>query len=282
MNINWYPGHMKKSIDKIKESLKIVDIVAELVDARIPLSSRNPVLDELIGNFPRIIIFNKTDMADPIETKNWKEYFKSNNIEVLEFNSTKDNKTKELYNLSKKILVNLFNKRKEKNIQDNTIKMMVVGIPNVGKSTFINNIANKKGAKVGNKPGVTKANQWIKTNSSLLLLDTPGVLWPKLDLPDGGKNLAYTGSIKDEILEIEDLSFEFINKLKLNYSQNLEKRYNVDSNLDTLEIINQIAQKTGSIKKKGEIDYFKVSNIIFDDFRKVRLDRITLESVKDI
>lgn len=281
MQINWYPGHMKKSLDRIRESLKLVDIVAEIVDSRIPVSSRNPVIDDIIKDFPRLIILNKVDMSNPYETKKWIKYFNEKGIEVIEYNSTKDKKTNELYKTAKKSLEKLFEKRKEKNIKDTSIRMMVVGIPNVGKSTFINNVSMRKGAKVGNRPGVTRTNQWIKTNSDLMLLDTPGVLWPKLELHDGGKNLAFTGAIKDEILEIEDLCFEFIKKLQEISPKSLEKRYDVDSSLSTLEIMNKIAIKFGAIQRGNEIDYFKVSNIIFDDFRKVRIDRITLERVED-
>lgn len=282
MRINWYPGHMKKSIDKIKESLKLVDIVAEIVDARIPFSSRNPLIDNVISNKPRLIILNKVDMANPIETKKWVQYFNDQAIKVVEYNSTKDRSTKKIYNEAKSILKDLFDRRAEKNIDNKTIKMMVVGIPNVGKSTFINNLSNRKGTKVGNRPGVTKSNQWIKTDSDLLLLDTPGVLWPKLDLYDNARNLAFTGSIKDEVLEIEDLTFEFIKKLKDLDPAALEDRYKVDTKQETLEIMDQIAIKTGSMLRGQEIDYFKVSNIILDDFRKLRLGRITLESTDDI
>ncbi|EHR33934.1 ribosome biogenesis GTPase YlqF [Helcococcus kunzii] len=282
MNINWYPGHMKKSIDKIRESLKLVDIVAEIVDSRIPISSRNPVIDKILGDFPRIIILNKVDMANPKETRKWIKYFNEKNISVIEFNSTKDKKTNDLYKIARKTLEPLFAKRKEKQIKDETIKMMVVGIPNVGKSTFINNVSQRKGTKVGNRPGVTRMNQWIRTSSNLLLLDTPGVLWPKLDLPDGGKNLAFTGAIKDEILEIEDLCFELIKKLQSTYYEDLINRYGIENDLTTIEIMDSIALKFGAIKRNKEIDYFKVANIILDDFRKVRIGRITLETVEEL
>ncbi|MGY3776263.1 ribosome biogenesis GTPase YlqF [Helcococcus sueciensis] len=281
MNINWYPGHMKKSLDTIRESMKMVDIVCEIVDARIPVSSRNPVIDDIIKNFPRLIIFNKADMADPKETKKWIEYFSKKNIEVIEYNSTRDNKTNDLYKTAKKVLTDLFEKRAAKNIQDKSIKMMIVGIPNVGKSTFINNVSKRKGAKVGNRPGVTRTNQWIKTSSDLMLLDTPGVLWPKLELHDNGRNLAFTGSIKDEILNIEDLAFDFLKYMQKNEPKKLESRYDIDTNKETIEIMDEIAKKTGSISRNQEIDYFKVSNIIFDDFRKLRIGRITLEKVED-
>lgn len=282
MNINWYPGHMKKSLDRIRESLKAVDIVCEIVDSRIPISSRNPVLNDIIGDFPRIILFNKTDMANPLQTKKWIEYFKSQNIEVIEFNALKDKKTGKLYSLAREILKDKFERDKERGIINDTIKMMVVGIPNVGKSTFINNISKRKGTKVGNKPGVTKQNQWINTDSNLLLLDTPGVLWPKLDTPDGGKALAFTGAIKDETLNIEDLCFDFLNTIKQIYPKALEERYGINAEEETVSIMDNIAYKTGSILRGREVDYFKVSNIIFDDFRKLRLGRITLETVDNI
>lgn len=281
MQINWYPGHMKKTIDQMKESLKKVDIVCELVDARIPFSSRNPVIDDILGDFPRIIILNKIDMANHGETKKWIKYFNGKGIQVLEYNSQKDKKTDELYKIAQKALIELFEKRKSKQITNKTIKMMVVGIPNVGKSTFINNISMKKGTKVGNRPGITRSNQWIKTSSDLLLLDTPGVLWPKLDLPDNGLNLAFCGTIKDEILNIEDLCFEFIKKIKEIAPEAIEERYGISSELKALEIMDKIATKTGSILKGMEIDYYKVSNIILDDFRKMRMKRITLERVED-
>lgn len=282
MNINWYPGHMKKSIDKIRESLKLVNIVAEIVDSRIPISSRNPVIDQILESFPRIIILNKVDMANPKETRKWIKYFNEKDISVIEYNSTKDNRTNDLYKVARNTLEPLFLKRKEKQIQDEKIKMMVVGIPNVGKSTFINNVSQKRGTKVGNRPGVTKMNQWIRTSSDLLLLDTPGVLWPKLDLPDGGKNLAFTGAIKDEILQIEDLCFELVKKLQSIALEDLNKRYELEDGLTTIEIMDSVALKFGAIKKGKEIDYFKVANIIIDDFRKVRIGRISLETVEEV
>lgn len=282
MQINWYPGHMKKSIDRIKESLKMVDIVCEIIDARIPYSSRNPLLDDLISDKPRLIIMNKIDMADPRETLKWVNYFNSKNIEVVLYNSIKDKKSIDIYKSAKKALKDLFKKREEKKIKDETIKMMIVGIPNVGKSTFINNISKRKGTKTGNRPGVTKSNQWIKTDSSLQLLDTPGVLWPKLDLFDNARNLAFTGSIKDEVLEIEDLSFEFVKLLQKIYPNLLINRYGIDPKDETINILNTIALNSGSILKGGDIDYFKTANLILDDFRKNRLGRITLEKVEDI
>lgn len=279
MNINWYPGHMKVALDNIRSSLKMVDIVCEIVDARIPISSRNPIIDTILKGFPRIIILNKTDMADPNENKRWIDYFQSKGIRAVEFNSLTDKKTDKLYNISREVLKDKFELKQKKDISSNLIKMMIVGIPNVGKSTFINNVSKRKGTKTGNRPGVTKLNQWIKTDSDLLLLDTPGVLWPKLDTPDKGMSLAFTGAIKDENLDIENLCLEFIKVVNNESSDILKTRYKVDVDKQAIEIMEDIARKTGAILRGNEIDYFRVSNIIFDDFRKLRLGRITLEKV---
>lgn len=282
MNINWYPGHMKVSLDKIKSSLKTVDIVCEIVDARIPISSRNPVLNEIIKDKKRIIIFNKADMADPRETRRWIDYFKKQDIEVVEFNSLIDRKTDKIYAAARKQLREKFERNESKDIKSDLIKMMVVGIPNVGKSTFINNISKRKGTKTGNKPGVTKINQWIKTDSDLLLLDTPGVLWPKLDTPDKGKSLAFTGAIKDQTLDLENLAFDLIKVINSKDPSMLKDRYGVDTSVENLEIMDQIGRKTGAILRGNEVDYFKVANIVLDDFRKMRIGRITLETVDNL
>ncbi|MDO5026301.1 MAG: ribosome biogenesis GTPase YlqF [Tissierellia bacterium] len=282
MNINWYPGHMKVALDKIRASLKTVDLVCEVVDARIPISSRNPIIDTILKDFPRMIILNKADMADPVENQKWIDFFKKQGIKALEFNSLNDRKTDRIYGAAREILKDKFEKREKKDISSNLIKMMVVGIPNVGKSSFINNLSKKKGAKTGNKPGVTKMNQWIKTDSDILLLDTPGVLWPKLDTPDKGMSLAFTGAIKDENLDLENLCLEFIKVINKESKSYLRDRYGVDTDKKALEIMEDIAMKTGAILKGREIDYFRVSNIILDDFRKVRIGRITLEKVDNI
>ena len=282
MNINWYPGHMKKSLDKIRESLKMVDIVAELVDARIPISSRNPVINEILKDFPRLIILNKVDMADPKETKKWVEYFNKLNIPVVEFNSIHDKKTDKIYQSARNLLSEKFEKMAGKDMKSDIINMMVVGIPNVGKSTFINNVSKRRGLKVGNRPGVTRVSQWIKTDSNIMLLDTPGVLWPKLDTPDKGQSLAFTGAIKDENLDLENLTFNLIKVINDKDKSLLKNRYGVDTNQETLEIMDAIARKTGSISRGNEIDYYKVSVIFLDDFRKLRIGRITLETVADL
>ncbi|MDU1763217.1 MAG: ribosome biogenesis GTPase YlqF [Anaerococcus vaginalis] len=276
MNINWYPGHMKKTKEEIKNSLKLVDIVLEVIDARIPKSSRNPLISEITEKKDRIIIMNKTDLSDPVENEKWIKKFADDGIKAIKMNAKEKINTKEIYNIAKEILSEKFKKNEEKNIENENIRMMVVGIPNSGKSTFINNIAKRKGARVGNRPGVTQQKQWIKTKENILLLDTPGVLWPKFD-GQTGLNLSFTNAIKDEILNIEELCLKFIEFMKEFYPKNLEERYKIDSNKTALEIYEEIGIKRGAIIRKGEVDYTRCANLIFNDFRSGKLGRITIE-----
>lgn len=276
MNINWYPGHMKKTKEEIKNSLKLVDIVLEVIDARIPKSSRNPLISEITEKKDRIIIMNKTDLSDPVENEKWIKKFADDGIKAIKMNAKEKINTKEIYNIAKEILFEKFKKNEEKNIENENIRMMVVGIPNSGKSTFINNIAKRKGARVGNRPGVTQQKQWIKTKENILLLDTPGVLWPKFD-GQIGLNLSFTNAIKDEILNIEELCLKFIEFMKEFYPKNLEERYKIDSNKTALEIYEEIGIKRGAIIRKGEVDYTRCANLIFNDFRSGKLGRITIE-----
>jgi ribosome biogenesis GTPase A len=278
MNINRYPGHMKKTKEDIINSLKLVDIVLEIIDARIPESSRNPLLDEIIGQKPRIIIMNKMDLADPNQNKKWVEKFKKDNIPALLLNSKQKIKGKELYDLAKSQLKEKFEKNKEKNIENETIRMMIVGIPNSGKSTFINNISNRKGARVGNRPGVTQQKQRIKTNANLQLLDTPGVLWPKFD-EKTGLHLSFTHAIRDDILNVEDLAFKFLEEMQENYPEKLEERYGVETDCPTIEVFDQIARKRGAILRGNEVDYTRCGKLILSDFRDGKLGRITLEKI---
>lgn len=276
MNINWYPGHMKKTKEEIKNSLKLVDIVLEVIDARIPKSSRNPLISEITEKKDRIIIMNKTDLSDPVENEKWIKKFADDGIKAIKMNAKEKINTKEIYNIAKEILSEKFKKNEEKNIENENIRMMVVGIPNSGKSTFINNIAKRKGARVGNRPGVTQQKQWIKTKENILLLDTPGVLWPKFD-GQTGLNLSFTNAIKDEILNIEELCLKFIEFMKEFYPKNLEERYKIDSNKTALEIYEEIGIKRGAIIRRGEVDYTRCANLIFNDFRSGKLGRITIE-----
>lgn len=284
MNINWYPGHMKKTMDNIRASLKLVDIVGEIIDSRIPISSKNPVIDDVLKDKPRIMILNKSDMADENETKKWLSYYRKKGYGAVVVDALHSKGLDKIYSVAKEMLADKFKKLEEKNLSTKTIRMMIVGIPNVGKSTFINSISKRKSAKIGDRPGVTKQVQWIKTKNDLELLDTPGVLWPKFEDERIGLHLAFTGAIKDEIMDIENLAFRFIDELNKRDVNILKNRYNLseDSYEDTLYLMDEIGKNRGAILKKNEIDYFKVANLVLDDFRKVKLGRITLETVEDI
>jgi ribosome biogenesis GTP-binding protein YlqF len=284
MNINWYPGHMKKTMDNIRASLKLVDIVGEIIDARIPISSKNPVIDDVLKDKPRIMILNKSDMADENETKKWLSYYRKQGYGAVVVDALHSKGLDKIYSVAKEMLADKFKKLEEKNLSAKTIRMMIVGIPNVGKSTFINSISKRKSAKIGDRPGVTKQVQWIKTKNDLELLDTPGVLWPKFEDERIGLHLAFTGAIKDEIMDIENLAFRFIDELNKKDVNILKNRYNLteDSYEETIFLMDEIGRNRGAILKKNEIDYFKVANLVFDDFRKVKLGRITLETVEDI
>ena len=281
-NINWYPGHMKKAIDKIKENMKLVDIVLVLVDSRIVKSSMNPVIEDILKDKPQLILLNKMDMADPKITQNWINYFAKKNITALPIDSKNGKNLAKIEPTTKKILEDVLSSRKDKNIKSEIIRMMIVGIPNVGKSTIINKLSNRQSAKTGNTPGVTRTNQWIRIKGKMELLDTPGVLWPKFEDNEIGLNLAFTGAIKDEILDEENLAYKLIEKLMSIDPQILEKRYSVDTqNKETIEIMDDIAIRRGCLLKGKNIDYSKVSSIIIDEFRKTKLGRISLEDVCD-
>lgn len=276
LNINWYPGHMKKSIDEIKNMLKLSDIVVEICDARIPVSSRNPILKNIIEDKSSILILNKKDLANPKETKKWIEKYKSEDIFAMDIDckNTSDI-SKVLKEIDKKGRVQLDKKGLKRDV-----KTMIVGIPNVGKSSFINALTKKRTAKVGNRPGITRTNQWIKTEYGLYLLDTPGVLWPKFETENMGLNLAFTGAIKDEIMNIENLAYKFVEFMSKYYMDNLCERYNLTEKFDEIiQVIEQIAVNRGKVLKGNRIDYFSVSNLILDDFRKGNLGKITLEMV---
>lgn len=281
-NINWYPGHMKKAIDKIKENIKLVDIVLVLVDSRIVKSSMNPAIEEILKDKPKLILMNKMDMADPQITQKWINYFAKNNITALPIDSKNGKNLDKIEPAARKILEGLLKNRKDKNIKSEIIRMMIVGIPNVGKSTIINKLSNRQSAKTGNIPGVTRTNQWIRIKGKLELLDTPGVLWPKFEDNEIGLNLAFTGAIKDEILDEENLAYKLIEKLMAINPQILENRYSIDTeNKETIEIMDAIAIRRGCLLKGKNIDYSKVSSILIDEFRKTTLGRISLEDVCD-
>lgn len=282
LNINWYPGHMKKTMDNIKSSLKLVDVVLEIVDARIPIASRNPLLDEVVGDKPRVVLLNKMDLGDENKNKEWLYYFKNKGYEALLIDSVKGTNLNKIESISRQLLTEKFKKLEEKNLDLKRVRAMIVGIPNVGKSTLINRIAKRKSAKVGNRPGVTRQNQWIKTGKDFELLDTPGVLWPKFESEEIGLDLAFTGAIKDEIMDVETLAFKLIEKLNHIDKNIIENRYKIETKgLTTLEIMELIGKKRGCLIKGGDYDYEKISNIVLDEFRKGVLGRITLEGPDD-
>ena len=276
MNINWFPGHMKKTKEIIINNLKLVDVVLEIIDSRIPISSRNPMIDEIVADKPRMIIMNKSDLSDPEENKKWVKKFRDEGIPALLMNSKENVPVDKIYKEARTLLKDKFEKNEKKNIDNPMIRMMIVGVPNSGKSTFINKVSKKKGAKVGNRPGITQTKQWIKTGSNIQLLDTPGILWPKFE-EKIGLHLSFTNAIKDEVLNIEDLTLKFLEEMKENNPEALVDRYGVDPALPALEIYEAIAKKRGAIISGGDFDYTRTANIILNDFRSGKLGKITLE-----
>ncbi|MGN8630403.1 ribosome biogenesis GTPase YlqF [Blautia sp. HCP3S3_G3] len=277
MNVQWYPGHMTKARRQMQEDIKLIDLIIELVDARVPLSSRNPDIDELGKNKSRLILLNKADLADERQNEAWKEYFQKKGFFVVKVDSRSGSGMKTIQNVIQEACKEKIERDRRRGIKNRPIRAMVVGIPNVGKSTFINTFAGKACAKTGNKPGVTKGKQWIRLNKGVELLDTPGILWPKFEDQEVGIRLAYIGSIKDDVLNMEELSLSLIEYLRGNYQGCLEKRYGISEEGSTLEIMEAIARARGCLKKGEELDYGKTAGILFDDFRSGRLGKITLE-----
>ncbi len=278
MNIQWYPGHMTKAKRMMQEDIKLIDIVIELVDARIPLSSKNPDIDELAKNKYRLILLNKSDLADDAVTAKWEKYYSEKGFFVAKINARDGAGMKSINGIVQETCREKIERDRKRGIINRPIRAMIVGIPNVGKSTFINSYARKACTKVGNKPGVTKGKQWIRLGKNIELLDTPGILWPKFDDEAVGLRLAYIGSINDEILNVTDIAVELIKFLQANYCQTLTQRYNIESTGDPVQMIAQIAEKRQCIKKGGELDYDKASALLMDDFRSGKLGRITLET----
>ena len=281
MNVQWYPGHMTKAKRQMQEDIKLIDLIIELVDARVPLSSRNPDIDELGKNKARLILLNKADLADERQNEAWKNSFQAKGFFVVKVDSRSGAGMKAIQAAISEACKEKTERDRKRGIKNRPIRAMVVGIPNVGKSTFINTFAGKACAKTGNRPGVTKGKQWIKLNKSVELLDTPGILWPKFEDQEVGMRLAYVGSIKDDILNMEELSLNLIDFLRQYYPGVLERRYQISEEGRPVEVLEAIARARGCLKKGEELDYAKASGILFDDFRSGKIGRITLEWVKE-
>ena len=277
MNIQWYPGHMTKTRRQMAEYIKQVDAVCEVVDARIPQVSRNPDMDEIAAGKPRMMILNRIDLADPNMTAVWAKHFREQGMAVIQTDSRSGNGTQAFSGAVRTLLADKIAQWNEKGLVGKSVRVMVVGIPNVGKSTFINALAGKACAKTGNKPGVTKGKQWIRLNKNVELLDTPGILWPKFEDQQVGLHLAMIGSINDEILNVEELALSVIDYLTAEYPGMLEKRFGFEGVTDRVEILGEIARVRGCLKKGNELDYEKAARLLMDDFRSGKLGRITLE-----
>lgn len=302
MNYQWYPGHMMKAKRMMQENMKLIDLVIELVDARIPLASRNPEIDELGKNKSRMILLNKSDLADSKWNKAWMEYFREKGIYAVEINSKSGNGVKSIQGAVQEVCKEKIERDRKRGIINRPVRAMVVGIPNVGKSTFINAFAGKACTKTGNKPGVTKGKQWIRLNKGLELLDTPGILWPKFEDQMVGMKLAFIGSINDEILHVDELALDLIGFLQINYPGILEKRYEItidpesaakNSSEDDIkdnskteerqlarervEVLKSIAESRKCYSKGEELNLEKAAGIVIDDFRSGKLGRISLE-----
>lgn len=281
MNYQWYPGHMTKAKRMMQEDMKLIDLVIELVDARVPFSSRNPDIDELGKNKARLVLMNKSDLADERVNEKWMEYFQKQGYHVLKVNSKSGEGLRAIDQTVQEACREKIERDRKRGIKNRPVRAMVVGIPNVGKSTFINSYAKKACAKTGNRPGVTKGKQWIRLNKNLELLDTPGILWPKFEDQQVGLNLALIGSMNDEVLNTEELSLKLIEFLTANYPETLKERYGCTEENAPVTVLQEVAKARGCLRKGQELDYAKASGILLDEFRNGKLGRISLERLKE-
>ena len=277
MILQWYPGHMTKARRQMQEDLKLIDLIIELVDARIPLSSRNPDIDELGKNKSRLILLNKSDLADEKYNEQWTTYFQKKGFFVLKVNSKSGAGLKAIQGVIQEACKEKIERDRRRGIKNRPIRAMVVGIPNVGKSTFINSYAGKACTNSGNKPCVSIGKRWFRLNKNLELLDTPGILWPKFEDQEVGKRLAYIGSIKDEILNLEELSLELLEYIRTNYSGLLNQRYGISEDGTPLSLLEEIAENRKCLVRGQELDYAKAAGILMEEFRNGKIGRITLE-----
>ena len=281
--INWFPGHMRKTQREIKENLKLVEAIIEIRDARIPRSSANPDIEKLCGNKPRLILLNKSDLTESRVTREWMKELSKENVKAIEVNCLKGKGLNQIKPALEELLKEKLERYKAKGLVNVVIRVMVVGIPNVGKSTFINKMAKNNIAKTGDRPGVTKSKQWIKTPLGIELLDTPGVLWPKFEDERTALNLAFTGAIKDEIMDTEELSYKLVERLQKHYADELIARYKIERVFeDPLDTLDSIARKRGCLMSGGHIDYNRIAVILLDEFRGGKIGNISLERVDDV
>ncbi len=272
-NINWYPGHMKKTGEMIRDNLKLIDAIIEVVDARIPKSGRNPEIKRLIGEKPEIVVLSKTDLADPFETEKWNAFFRENDLMSVDINAMSGAGMDALYSILKNTGYSF-----AKNGKNRPLRIMVAGVPNSGKSSLINRMTGRKSAQTGDRPGITRGKQWLTLSNGMQLLDTPGILWPKFEDPEVGLKLAYCGSIKEEILDVEDLALSFVEMMHKEYPGLLLKRYRLDGLGTTpLETLDAIALKRGFILPGKKIDYLRCARTVMDEFRSGKIGKITLE-----
>lgn len=283
MNIQWYPGHMTKTRRQMEQDIRLVDAVCEIVDARIPMSSRNPDIDAICGSKPRMMILNRMDMADPEETKKWAAYFREQGMVVLETDCKNRKGTNQFAPKVRQLLKGQLEKYKEKGMVGRTLRVMVVGIPNVGKSTLINQVAGRKSARAENRPGVTRGKQWVTVEKGLELLDTPGILWPKFEDPQVGLKLSYTGAIKDDVVDVETLAANLMELLGQKYPQVLETRYKitVPEQPEGFDLLERCGRKRGMLISGGEVDTERMSRVLLEEYRSGKLGRFTFETPDD-
>ncbi len=283
MNIQWYPGHMTKTRRQIEADLKLVDAVCEIVDARIPISSRNPDIDAICGSKPRIIVLNRMDLADPDMTKQWMAYFRSKGMAAVATDCKSRKGIGSFQPAVRSVLKEKIARNAEKGM-NRPIRVMVVGIPNVGKSTLINQISGRKGAKAENRPGVTRGKQWVTVDNGLLLLDTPGILWPKFEDPNVGMMLAYTGAVKENVIDTEELACKLMELLWKHYPDTVRERYKIDVAQDTpgYEILEEAGRKRGFLMARGEINTERMAKVLLDEYRSGKLGYFTLETPEDV
>ena len=282
-NLSWFPGHMTKTKRMIASEIQRMDAVCEILDARIPLSSRNPDVDDLTAGKPRLIVLNRADQADPAQTRRWSQYFRAKGWAVLEANAKGGVGTEKFAAAVRELLRDKLEAYAAKGQVGRVVRVMVLGIPNVGKSTFINKVAKRKTAKAEDRPGVTRSKQWVPVDATLELLDTPGILWPKFDDPEVGKRLAFTGAVKDDVLDIEELACYLMDYLAAHYSDVLTERYKIDvEETDTgYDLLEKAGRKRGFLMRGAQVDTERMARILLDEFRGGKLGRFTLETVED-